>query len=472
MTIQRVHPVPAFEPHRIQDQYLREYLSRLTDNIQQERSLRIKDFDILKLNNVPWIDVRTYGATGDGATDDTAAITAAIAATPTNGIISFEPGANYLITGDPALTFDGQYQIHFNGCIFSYDGHGIAIQRGKAAAATFEACDQGHVQILRTEAISHDRTQSAASQLLGIGIKFLNMFTYQFKGSAYVNGFCYGYYLEGNGTGCTIAQLHSPQAQDCLIDFYCKPTTTTGSYVTAIDIYSPYTTFAPSWYSVITGSRNLETVKNGKIVDGIAVWGGTLEAAKERKIKLDSNECQLIGTYFDISNGGTDIEFVSGATRNIIIGGPGLNLQTISDSGTDNVVILPTELKGASNLVTEWTNHVSYAYDTFTSSGADITQAVKSTAGTKKAYSNGFLLIDGVQYIITFKLTLNGGTLPLFYSGADTSGGSPNIVHSTTLSGSNTIIVNGDGNTTFFLFEAPADCDFGISNFNIKRIWH
>jgi len=46
----------------------------------------------------PWIDVRAYGAAGDGSTDDTAAIQAAINAVPTTGGTVFFPTGEYKTT--------------------------------------------------------------------------------------------------------------------------------------------------------------------------------------------------------------------------------------------------------------------------------------------------------------------------------------------------------------------------------------
>ena len=48
---------------------------------------------------VPWINVKNYGATGDGTTDDTAAITSAIAALPTTGGVLFFPAGTYVTSG-------------------------------------------------------------------------------------------------------------------------------------------------------------------------------------------------------------------------------------------------------------------------------------------------------------------------------------------------------------------------------------
>lgn len=55
-----------------------------------------------------FIDVRAYGATGDGATDDTAAIQAAITAAPTGGMIFF-PQGEYLISD--TLTIDHELRL-------------------------------------------------------------------------------------------------------------------------------------------------------------------------------------------------------------------------------------------------------------------------------------------------------------------------------------------------------------------------
>ena len=63
---------------------------------------RINVGQILKAGEalLPWVDVRDYGAKGDGVTDDRAAIQAAITACPTNGTV-YIPESNYLLS-----TFD------------------------------------------------------------------------------------------------------------------------------------------------------------------------------------------------------------------------------------------------------------------------------------------------------------------------------------------------------------------------------
>ena len=61
--------------------------------------------------NAPWVDVRDYRATGDGVTDDTAAIQAAIDATST-GIVFF-PAGSYMLSS--ALTVDTRTNTQFLG---------------------------------------------------------------------------------------------------------------------------------------------------------------------------------------------------------------------------------------------------------------------------------------------------------------------------------------------------------------------
>src|SRR5687767_10654066 len=58
-----------------------------------------QDMDLLRLKAGPWVDIthRDYGAVGDGATDDTAAITAA-AADANGGVLFFPPDRPYVLS--------------------------------------------------------------------------------------------------------------------------------------------------------------------------------------------------------------------------------------------------------------------------------------------------------------------------------------------------------------------------------------
>lgn len=49
------------------------------------------------LSTVDWINVRAFGATGNGVTDDTAAIQAAINAVPSGGVVVYIPAGDYLL---------------------------------------------------------------------------------------------------------------------------------------------------------------------------------------------------------------------------------------------------------------------------------------------------------------------------------------------------------------------------------------
>jgi hypothetical protein len=51
----------------------------------------------------PWIDVRAYGAKGDGVTDDTVALLTALAAVPPSGAVVFAPPGTYLVSQELAL---------------------------------------------------------------------------------------------------------------------------------------------------------------------------------------------------------------------------------------------------------------------------------------------------------------------------------------------------------------------------------
>jgi len=99
MTIRRFADYPY--PNNIEDiDSVADYLKKLHSSLQNESTERIMDFDILRLTNVPWVDVRAYGAKGDGTTDDTTVINSAGS---TNKPLFFPPGT-YKITSDVTMS--------------------------------------------------------------------------------------------------------------------------------------------------------------------------------------------------------------------------------------------------------------------------------------------------------------------------------------------------------------------------------
>lgn len=56
--------------------------------------------DKKKLNHLPWLNVKDFGALGDGATDDTAAFAAALTALPATGGLLMVPPGTYVLNGN------------------------------------------------------------------------------------------------------------------------------------------------------------------------------------------------------------------------------------------------------------------------------------------------------------------------------------------------------------------------------------
>ncbi len=287
------------------------------------------------------INVEGFGAsTSASASVNTAAITAAIAATPAGGALEFGPGVVYSTNG--TLTFNiNRMGIRFNGCTINYLGHGTAIIIGAdTTPSNNEVWIDGHVRIIRTETIIANGTETAVSQLLGTGVKFRNLYTAIIKGSMDVEGFKYGYHFSD---ATSVVEAHSLQGGTNLVDFYFYPETS-GSFVTAVDIYSPFVSWdATNWLTQV-GSRIVESGINGGTVNGINFFGGVLESAKERKVKWDGSWSSFNHSYWDISNTGTDIELTTNSTENIIMGGAALNLQKYTDAGTRNMIIDPNTM--------------------------------------------------------------------------------------------------------------------------------
>lgn len=66
-----------------------------------------------------------------------------------------------------------------------------------------------------------------------------------------------------------------------------------------------------------------------------------------------------------------------------------------------------------SNLITEWTNLAGHPYETFTSSGANITSAIE-TGVDGQAYTNYWSITKGMAMKGVINLTLNSGTMQIY----------------------------------------------------------
>lgn len=111
-----------------------------------------------------------------------------------------------------------------------------------------------------------------------------------------------------------------------------------------------------------------------------------------------------------ISTTPTELQYVSGVTSSI-------QTQINAKQATGNYV---TNLPG-STFTVGWTNNPSYPYETFTTSGQNITSAINSSSYGIATY--GFQVVAGTVYKATFTLTLNSGTAPFFASCTDTTTG-------------------------------------------------
>lgn len=80
------------------------------------------DYMISKVS--PWVDVRAYGARGDGTTDDTAAIDNALA----TGFNVFFPPGTFMTTGGHNLVFDGQ-KVFGSGMLLADANGGTLIKK-------------------------------------------------------------------------------------------------------------------------------------------------------------------------------------------------------------------------------------------------------------------------------------------------------------------------------------------------------
>lgn len=108
------------------------YPQRLATALQDEAHQRVLDFDVLKLGNVPHVDVRVYGAS-DGA-DNTVSIQAAMDSLTSGGIVLFPSDFESILTD--------KLTVGYNSIVFQ--GH------GKSSKLTMQTGDYDYPIIYAT----------------------------------------------------------------------------------------------------------------------------------------------------------------------------------------------------------------------------------------------------------------------------------------------------------------------------------
>lgn len=144
----------------------------------------------------------------------------------------------------------------------------------------------------------------------------------------------------------------------------------------------------------------------------------------------------------------------------------------LSDSGTGSNFISVFSANTATyvhpTFITSWTNNATYPFETFTSSGADITSAINTT-GYGMANSNGFKCIGKSVYIIQWNITLNSGSLPQFVVSSNPVAGAT----ASCVAGNNVYMFTPGAEDTYYFTlrtESGVATNFSCSQIEIKQI--
>ena len=123
----------------------------------------------LAIRNGRWLDVRAYGATGDGVTDDTAAIQAVINNAAINGGVVFFPAGDYLVSSSLIL---------YSGVSLQGEGAGDSSYPGTRIIASNTLADSV-IKYVSSDTLNEtaikDLQINAANQISGDGIFLKNI---------------------------------------------------------------------------------------------------------------------------------------------------------------------------------------------------------------------------------------------------------------------------------------------------------
>jgi hypothetical protein len=129
-------------------------------------------------------------------------------------------------------------------------------------------------------------------------------------------------------------------------------------------------------------------------------------------------------------------------------------------------------------LVTGFTNGSTYPFDTFASSGRNITSAIETTGNYGGGASNSFAVTEGEIYEVTFDLTYTSGSTnvrAVIVNDADGASAHRSTAFYTTTNGSNTgylvaTITDATANLQFGTYAVDQVINFAATNISLKRI--
>lgn len=302
----------------------------------------------------PWVNVKThYGATGDGSTDDTTAVQAAITALDSTGGIVYFPAGTYKVTtgltstaanlalvGDPGV--GGWGAVGLGASVISVSGSIVGFTFNSAASST----------IFRGPVIKDLVFSGTSSGTGGVLIKRANHWIVR---DSSITGFTAGYGVHSDGTG-NVSQypyLDNLNVSNCQVGI--KHTVTNGMRIMGGMIEGNSNNNTPlsgtTGIQIVSGDtcRTFGTVIQGcsKSIDqqdtgiGYHEFHGNRYEAFDTAITIAGDRNYVNGgSWSSTASGDTGISLASTADRNtLVVTGMSSVTTEVSDSGTNNIQI-------------------------------------------------------------------------------------------------------------------------------------